>query len=264
MLILMEENYEALSREAARMVANAVRRKPDVRLGFATGSTPLGLYRALVRLHREEGLDFACVVSFNLDEYIGLPADHPQSFHSYMRRNLFDHINVRKENVHIPDGNWTGKCIEYCAHYETLIARASGIDLQILGVGKEGHIGFNEPTSSLASRTRPKTRTYQTTQNNRADFAPNEQPPEAAITMGIGTILEARRILSLASGAAKAKAVALAVEGPITASVSASALQLHRDTPLLLDREAARGLRHGDYYQRVVETTRKLNPERLW
>ncbi len=171
MLILVEENYEALSREAARIVANAILRKPDVRLGLATGSTPLGVYRELVRLHREEGLDFSCVLSFNLDEYIGLPADHPQSFHSYMRQNLFDHINLREENVHIPDGNWSGKCTEYCAHYETLIARACGIDLQVLGIGKDGHIGFNEPTSSLASRTRPKTLTRQTMEDNRADFA---------------------------------------------------------------------------------------------
>jgi glucosamine-6-phosphate deaminase len=264
MLILIEESYAELTRGAARIVANALRRKPELRIGFATGGIPVGLYRELVRLHREERLDFSRVVSFNLDEYIGLPADHPQSFHSYMRRNLFDHINIRSENVHIPDGNWRGSLSDYCASYEALIARAGGIDLQVLGIGKDGHIGFNEPTSSLASRTRPKTLTQQTIEDNRKGFGPNEQPPDAAITMGIGTILEARRILLLASGAAKARAVALAVEGPITASVSASALQLHGDTTLLLDQEASVALRHVDYYRRVAEGTRRLNPERLW
>ncbi len=144
------------------------------------------------------------------------------------------------------------------------IRSAGGIDLQILGIGKDGHIGFNEPASSLASRTRVKTLTRQTLEDNRAGFAAGEEQPQAAITVGIGTIMEARRILLLASGAAKAHAVALAVEGPVTATVTASALQLHPAATILVDRDAAAELRHKEYYESALEMTRKLTPERLW
>jgi glucosamine-6-phosphate deaminase len=263
MLIRIAEDYSQISREAARIVANAMREKPDLCLGLATGGTQVGLYRELVRLHREEKLDFSRIVTFNLDEYIGLPAEHPQSFRSFMFKSFFDHVNIPREQIHIPDGAVREHFGEYCRQYEELIRSAGGIDLQILGIGKDGHIGFNEPTSSLASRTRPKTLTKQTMEDNRRNFPVDEEAPQAAITMGIGTILEARRILLLASGAEKARAVALAVEGPVSSSVSASALQLHPDVTMLVDREAAANLRHKDYYARALEMAKKLTPEKL-
>jgi glucosamine-6-phosphate deaminase len=264
MLVFITDDNTELSREAARMIANAIRKKPDLRVGLATGDTQRGMYRELIRMHREERLDFSRVVTFNLDEYIGLPAGHPQSFRSAMHKALFDHVNITASQIHIPDGTARDNFVEICDRYEEEIRRAGGIDLQVVGIGKDGHIGFNEPTSSLASRTRPKTLTQQTVEDNRHNFPPGQEPPATAITMGIGTILEARRILMLASGAAKAKAVALAVEGPVTASVSASALQMHRDVTVLVDREAAENLQHKDYYRKSLEMTRKLTPNRLW
>jgi glucosamine-6-phosphate deaminase len=264
MLIHFTADYAELSREAARIVANAMRKKPDLRLGLATGDTQQGMYRELVRMHREERLDFSRLVTFNLDEYIGLPAGHPQSFRSFMQRNLFDHVNIAASQIHIPDVAPRESYDEVCAQYEMEIRTAGGIDLQVVGIGKDGHIGFNEPTSSLASRTRPKTLTQQTIEDNRHNFPPGEEPPAVAITMGIGTILETRQILLLASGAAKARAVALAIEGPVTSSVSASALQMHRDITVLVDRDAAESLQHKDYYRKSLEMTRKLTPNRLW
>lgn len=264
MLVFITNDYTELSREAARMIANAMRKKPDLRLGLATGDTQQGMYRELVRVHREDRLDFSRVITFNLDEYIGLPAGHPQSFRAAMHRSLFDHVNITESQIHIPDGSPQDNFDEACNRYEEEIRRAGGIDLQVVGIGKDGHIGFNEPTSSLASRTRPKTLTQQTIEDNRHSFPPGEEPPAAAVTMGIGTILEARRILLLASGAAKAKAVALAVEGPLSASVSASALQMHCDVTILVDREASANLQHKDYYRKSLDMTRRLNPNRLW
>jgi len=264
MLVFITKDYAELSREAARIVARAIRRKRDLRLGLATGETQLGLYRELVRIHREEGLDFARVVTFNLDEYVGLDAGQPQSFRAFMFTNFFDHVNVPVGQIHIPNGALRKDFEKTCEEYERAIQDAGGIDLQVLGIGKDGHIGFNEPASSFASRTRLKTLTAQTIEDNRRNFPPDKETPRAAITMGIGTILEAQRILLLGSGAAKARAIALAIEGPLTASVTASALQLHRDSTLLVDREAAAELRHKDYYDSALEMTRKLTPERLW
>jgi glucosamine-6-phosphate deaminase len=263
MLVRILEDYAGLSREAARIVGHAILQKPDLRLGLATGSTPLGMYRELVRMH-QEGLDFSRVITFNLDEYIGIPSAHPASLHGYMRTNFFDQVNVRAENVHIPDGTMRQDWEQYCAAYENQIGEAGGIDLQVLGIGQQGHIGFNEPSSSLASRTRPKVLTRQTIEENRRHFGAEEKPPRAAITMGIGTILEARRILLLASGSAKAKALALAVEGPVSASVTASALQLHRQVTVLADREASGQLANRDYYLEMLDLTRELTPHRLW
>jgi glucosamine-6-phosphate deaminase len=263
-LVRITEDYAELSHEAARIVANAVHAKPDLRLGLATGSTPIGLYRELIKLHRVCSLDFARVVTFNLDEYIGIPESHPASFHTYMRQNFFDHVNIAPQNIHVPDGSVRDDFAEYCDRYEGQIRAEGGIDLQILGIGKEGHIGFNEPSSSLASRTRPKVLTRTTVEDNRHFFGDNEEPPRIAITMGIGTILESRRILLLASGASKSRAVALAVEGAVTSSVSASALQLHRDVTVIADRPAAAGLAHRDYYEDVIAMTRKITPNRLW
>ena len=263
MLLVLKANADELGREAARMVANAVRRNPALRLGLATGSTMLGMYKELARLHRQENLDFSRVLTFNLDEYLGLPANHPQSFHFFMQQNFFSHVNVAPANIHIPDGAIKGDHQQYCASYEDSIRSAGGIDLQILGIGRNGHVGFNEPTSSLGSRTRLKVLSKETIDDNRKFFAAHEEIPQCAITMGIGTILEARRILLLASGAPKATAIAKAIEGPVTASVTASALQLHSDVTFIVDREAGAQLKQQEYYQRVLEMTTLLTPDRL-
>jgi glucosamine-6-phosphate deaminase len=263
MLLVLKPTKEELGREGARIVANAVRRNSTLRLGLATGSTTIGLYKELVRLHREESLDFSRVITFNLDEYLGLDATHPESFHRFMHDNFFKHVNVTRENIHIPDGTITGDYDKYCAAYEQSIIDVGGIDLQVLGIGRNGHIGFNEPTSSLGSGTRLKVLTKETIDDNRRFFAPGETVPECAITMGIGTILKARRILLLASGSSKATSIAQAIEGPVTASITASALQLHPDVTFIVDEQAGAQLKHHDYYARVLSLTAKLTPDRL-
>ena len=264
MLVMLKTNRDELNREAARIISSAVRRDPSLTLGLATGSTTIGVYAELARMHREEDLDFSQVTTFNLDEYVGLPADHPQSFRYFMQQNLFRHINVNPANIHIPDGMCRGNYDEYCASYEKSIRQAGGIDLQILGIGRNGHIGFNEPASSLGSRTRLKALTRETLEDNRKFFASAEEMPKCAITVGIGTILEARRIVLLAAGSSKAKAVARAIEGPITASVTASALQLHPDVTFIVNEEAAADLAQKDYYRRILELTAEFTPSRLW
>ena len=263
MLVVLKQNYEEVSREAARIVAAAVRSKPALVLGLATGGSTLGMYAELVRMHRDEGLDFSRVVTFNLDEYIGLSSEHPQSLHYFMQRNFFMHVNVPPENRHIPSGMITDDYDDYCAAYEESLRRAGGIDLQILGIGRNGHVGFNEPTSSLGSRTRLKVLSRETIEDNRKSFASESDMPKCGITMGIGTILESRRIVVLASGASKAGPVAKAIEGPITASLTASALQLHSDVTFLVDEEAGAKLSQKDYYRRVLEMTARLTPARL-
>jgi glucosamine-6-phosphate deaminase len=263
MLLVLKPNSEELGHEAARVIAKAVRRNPALRLGLATGSTMLAMYEELVRLHLREGLDFSQVVTFNLDEYLGLSSNHPQSFHHFMRHNFFAHVNVDLSNIHVPDGAIKGNYQQYCASYEEAIRNSGGIDLQILGIGRNGHIGFNEPTSSLGSRTRLKVLSKETIQDNRKFFASQDEIPQCAITMGIGTILESKRILLLAGGSPKAAAIAKAIEGPITASVTASALQLHGDVTFIIDHEAGAELKQQEYYERVLEMTAVLTPERL-
>lgn len=248
MEIIIKENAEEMSQAAARVVAATLNAKPNAVLGLATGSTPLGLYRELVRMHQEEGLDFSQVTTFNLDEYVGLSQKHPQSYHYFMYENLFKHINIPKQNIHIPSGT-THNYAAFCQWYEDRIKQCGGIDLQILGIGTDGHIAFNEPGSSLGSRTRIKTLAKQTIEDNARFFASPEDVPIYAITMGVGTILEARKIILLASGEKKAQAVAAAVEGPVTSMITASALQLHRDCMFILDRAAASALKMLEYYE---------------
>jgi len=262
MLVVLKKDYDDVSSEAARMVAGAVRAKPDIVLGLATGGTPLGLYKELVALHRERSLDFSRATSFNLDEYLGLAPSHPQSYHYFMEQNFFSQVDFPRDRAHVPDGTIQGGYDDYCNRYEKSIKAAGGIDLQVLGIGRNGHIGFNEPTSSLASRTRLKVLSRETLDDNAKFFGPAEGP-SCAITMGIGTILEARRVLLLATGASKAAAVAKSIEGPITCAVSASALQLHPDVTFVLDEPAAAQLTQRDYYHRVLQMTALLTPERL-
>jgi glucosamine-6-phosphate deaminase len=250
MEIIVKDNAEQMSQVAARVVAKVLNAKPDAVLGLATGSTPLGLYKELVRMHKDEGLDFSQVTTFNLDEYVGLTKDHPQSYHYFMHENLFKHINIPTQNVYIPSGT-TDNYEAFCRWYEQEIVDSGGIDLQVLGIGGDGHIAFNEPSSSLGSRTRIKTLAKQTIDDNARFFDAPGQVPVYAITMGVGTILEARKIILLANKRNKAAAVAAAIEGPVTSMNTASALQLHRDTMAILDREAASALKMLDYYEWV-------------
>jgi len=257
MRVIVEPTKEGVSRRAAQFVASLVRKRPNCVLGLATGGTPLGMYAELIRMHREEGLDFSRVVTFNLDEYVGLAATHPQSYRYFMQQNLFDHINIDPRDTHVPDG----RALDfeaYCEQYERLISDEGGIDLQVLGIGSDGHIAFNEPGSSLGSRTRLKSLTEETVRDNARFFGSEEAVPRLAITMGVGTILESRQCLLLAAGAHKAKAIRETIEGPITAQITASALQLHRDVIAILDEEAARLLERRDYYLEVEKAQAAL------
>ena len=248
MEVIIKPTAEAATGVAGRLLANLIRKKSNAVLGLATGSTPLLLYRELIGMK----LDWSRIVAFNLDEYVGLPPQHPQSYHNFMWENLFSHVNIAKKNVHIPDG-LTQDVPRFCARYEKQIRAAGGIDLQVLGIGTDGHIGFNEPTSSLASRTRIKTLTRQTRLDNARFFGGEAQVPHHVITMGIGTILEARQCLLLAFGKKKARAIAKAVEGPITAMNPASALQQHPRVAVGLDEAAASKLKMKDYYRWVYD-----------
>ena len=238
MLVEVFSDYEAISNRAAEIVTDQIRRKPDSVIGFATGSTPLGLYKRLIQNHKERGLDFSKITTFNLDEYIGLSPQHDQSYHYFMWHNLFDHVNVTPARVHIPQG-MADDVEAFCAWYEQRIEQAGGIDLQILGIGANGHIAFNEPGSSLGSRTRIKTLTQKTIADNARFFDDPAQVPQYAITMGIGTIMDARKVLLLGSGAGKADAIKATLEGPITAMVPATIVQLHRHAQILIDDAAA-------------------------
>jgi glucosamine-6-phosphate deaminase len=239
--------YEEMSRAAAQEVADVLNAKPNAVLGMATGSSPLGVYQELVKMHQRGEVDFSHVTTFNLDEYVGLPITHEQSYHHFMQENFFRHVNIPPQNVHIPSGTTTNYRA-FCQWYEKRIVECGGIDIQILGIGSDGHIAFNEPTSSLSSRTRLKTLAKQTIDDNARFFDKPEDVPIYAITMGVGTIMEARRIVLLANGAKKAEAVVAAVEGPVTSMITASALQMHPSTKMFLDEPAAAKLKMREYY----------------
>lgn len=246
MEIVIQPTAADANKLAARLFAGYIRKKSGTVIGLATGSTPLALYRELIAMK----LDWRKVTTFNLDEYIGLAPDHPQSYQQFMRENLFKHVSVLKKNVHVPDG-LARDIPKFCVKYEKQIRSAGGIDVQLLGIGTDGHIGFNEQTSSLASRTRIKTLTQQTRKDNARFFGSEEAVPHHVITMGIGTILEARHCVLLAFGKNKARAIAEAAEGPITAMNPASALQQHPKVTVFLDEEAASELKLKDYYRWV-------------
>ena len=248
MEVVIKRDYDQMSKAAAQLVVDVLNTKPNAVLGMATGSTPLGLYQELVRLYKAGHVDFSHVTTFNLDEYVGLPANHPQSYHYFMREHFFQHVNIPQHNINIPSGT-TSNYPAFCQWYEGRIAECGGIDLQILGIGSDGHIAFNEPGSSLSSRTRLKTLSKQTIDDNARFFERRESVPVYAITMGVGTILDARRLVLVASGKTKAKAIAHAVEGPVTSMVTASAIQLHRDATVIVDGEAAAGLTMREYYE---------------
>jgi glucosamine-6-phosphate deaminase len=239
MLLYVVDDAEAMARLAAGLVAEQMARKRPYVLGLPTGNTPLPFYRELVRRAKAGELDFADVVTFNLDEYGGLAPGNPNSYHAYMRRHLFDHVNIKPDNVHVPDGGAADLDAE-AERYEAAIEAAGGIDCQVLGIGMNGHIGFNEPGSSLGSLTRTKYLRGETRARAADAFGGEARVPREVITMGCGTILKARRILVLASSADKAEIVKRAFEGPVTAMVPASILQLHRFVTAVVTRECAR------------------------
>jgi len=250
MEVIITPDPAAASHLAARRIARLVREKPDAVLGLATGSTPVSLYKELIRMHREEGLDFSRVRTFNLDEYLGLAPGHPASYHRFMEENFFSGVNIPRENIRLPDGLATD-VPAHCAAYEQAIRDAGGIDLQVLGIGSDGHIGFNEHGSSLASRTRIKTLTRRTREDNARFFDKPEDVPHHVITMGIGTIMETRSVVLLAFGEGKSAAIAGAVEGAVTASNPATILQMHPEAKFYLDEPAAGSLVRADYYKWV-------------
>ena len=252
MEIIIQTDSTSASVLAAGIVGRLIREKRDCVLGLATGETPVKLYRELVRMHREEELDFSRVTTFNLDEYVGLSSDHPASYHHYMEENLFSLVNIPHHRIHVPDG-MAPEVPEYCQQYEGAIQAAGGIDIQILGIGGDGHIGFNEPTSSLASRTRIKTLSEQTRRDNAHQFGDPGKVPHHVITMGVGTIMQSRMCLLLAFGEKKAKAVTKMVEGPVTSMVPASILQMHPQAKIFLDESAASQLEKREYYQWVFD-----------
>ncbi len=236
--ISIVKDYDEMSRRAARIIADAIRNKPNLVLGLATGSTPVGCYQELIRMHKEEGLDFSRVITFNLDEYIRLPPTHPQSYRYFMDENLFRHVNIKIENTYVPDG-LSADLQRTCKEFEELIKRAGGIDLQLLGIGANGHIAFNEPGSSFDFRTMVVNLSERTIKDNARFFKSIEEVPRQALSMGMGTIMEVRKIILLASGVGKAEAAAKSVEGPITTDVPASILQRHPNCIFILDEEAA-------------------------
>jgi glucosamine-6-phosphate deaminase len=233
---------------AASRIADLVAARPDAVLGLATGSTPLPVWAAL----RERGADLSRVRGFALDEYLGLPPGHPESYRAVLTREVVEPLGLDPARVHVP-GDDGGPVESAGARYEAAIREAGGIDLQILGIGRTGHIGFNEPGSSLASRTRIKTLTEATRRDNARFFPSEDDVPRHCLTQGLGTILEARELVLLAFGEAKAEAVAGAVEGPVSAGLPGSVIQLHPEVTVLVDEAAASRLRYADYYRSAWE-----------
>jgi glucosamine-6-phosphate deaminase len=252
MEIIIQPDAKSASELAARIVARIINRKGESVLGLATGSTPLLLYKELIHLYKRGEITFDRVTTFNLDEYVGLSKTHPASYNHYMWENFLKHIDIPEHRVHIPEG-LAPDIPAHCKQYEGAIRAAGGIDIQVLGIGTDGHIGFNEPTSSLASRTRIKTLTKQTRDDNAPFFDKDEHVPHHVITMGVGTIMESRKCLLMAFGEKKADAVAQTVEGPTTALVPASILQMHPEAVVIIDEGAASKLKKADYYRWVFD-----------
>lgn len=252
----MEVVITADADEAADVVAGIFARvlasRPAPVLGLATGSSPLGVYGRLIDAHRRGELTAAHASAVLLDEYVGLPADHPETYHAFIRREFVDHVDLPAERLFGPDVA-AADLLDACQRYDQLIADLGGVDVQLLGIGSDGHIGFNEPVSSLSSRTRLKTLTDATRADNARFFEGRiEAVPRHVVTQGLGTILEARHLVLIACGANKAEAIAQAVEGPLSAMVPASVLQLHRHATVVVDEAAAAGLRLADYYRETL------------
>jgi glucosamine-6-phosphate deaminase len=253
MEVIIRPTAKSASQFVAALVARELRLRPRLVLGLATGRTMESVYAVLSEMHRSQGLDFSQCETFNLDEYIGLPPGDPHSYRHYMDEHLFSRVNIPRDRTHLPNGVAPDLAAE-SQRYERLIQDAGGIDLQLLGLGEAGHIGFNEPLSALLSRTREKALTPTTRRQNAGLFGGRlERVPKRAITMGVGTILESKRCLLLVTGKTKSRILAKAVEGPITSMISASALQLHPRCTVIVDEAAATHLRGRKYYRWVFE-----------
>ena len=252
MRVIIEPDYEKLSLWAAEYVVNKINafNPTDDRkfvLGLPTGSSPIGMYQAIIKAHKEGRISFKNVLTFNMDEYVNLPEDHPESYHTFMKKNLFDHIDCPKENIHILNGNAENLQAE-CARYEQMIKDAGGIDLFIGGIGPDGHIAFNEPGSSLSSRTRIKTLTTDTRIANARFFGGKpEDVPSLALTVGVGTVMSAKEVLILCNGHNKSRALQAAVEGAVTQMWTISSLQLHPYGIVVCDEAACEEIKHGTY-----------------
>jgi len=229
-------SYDEMCKLAAEMVAKQIKDKPNIVLGFATGSTPLGMYRELVKMYREGELDLSQVITFNLDEYLGLTPEHPQSYHYYMYDNFFKHVNIKKENIHIPKGD-TKDPVQECLNYEREIEKVGGIDLQILGIGVNGHVGFNEPDINLEAKTHVIQLSDDTIAANSRFFRNLNEVPKRAITMGMKTIMKSKKIILMAWGLEKKEAVLKAISRHINTEIPASLLQLHNDITLIVDKK---------------------------
>ena len=264
MRLIIEPNYDLMSQWAANHVierinaAKPTKEKPFV-LGLPTGSSPIGMYRALVKAYQEGKVSFKNVLTFNMDEYVGLPEDHPESYHSFMFTNLFNHIDCPKENIHILNGNAKDLAAE-CAHYEQMIEEAGGIDLFLGGIGPDGHIAFNEPGSSLTSRTRQKTLTTDTIIANSRFFENDiNTVPKTALTVGVGTVMAAKEVMILVNGHAKCRALQAAVEGSVNHMWTISALQMHQHGIIVADDAACEELKVGTYrYFKDIEKNNLL------
>ena len=243
MKIIVVSNYDEMSKIAAEFIAKEIKSNRNPVLGLATGGTPLGTYKELIQMHKKGALDFTGVKTFNLDEYLGLGPKDKNSYNFFMWDNLFKHINVSPANVQIPKGD-TDNPDQFCKQYEDNIKRSGGIDLQLLGIGRDGHIAFNEPGSPFDSRTRVVGLSQETIEDNARFFEKGQEVPRQAITMGVGTILEAKKILLIANGAKKADICVKFIEGKPTEEISASALQRHKDVTIILDKEAASKLKN--------------------
>ena len=246
MRIIVCKDYEEVSKKAAQMILSQVTLKPNSVLGLATGSTPIGMYENLVKFNKKGDIDFSEVRTFNLDEYYNLPKNNTQSYHYFMHKNLFDHININPANVHIPNG-MTDDVNAECRRYDELIKEADGVDIQVLGIGNNAHIGFNEPTVSFEKGTHLVELEESTIEANSRFFDNIGDVPKKAITMGVGSIFKSRKIMLIATGENKAEAIYNTVYGKVVPEVPASILQFHSDIVLILDKEAAKLLKEEDY-----------------
>ena len=250
MEVIIRKDKESATKLVAKVIRDAVDADPSMVLGLATGRTMEALYDELVRLYDTKKIEFSRCSSFNLDEYVGLPKGDPNSYRAYMNKWLFERTDFNISRTHVPHGYAEDLDAE-CAVYEAKIAGLGGIDLQLLGIGSSGHIGFNEPMSSLRSLTRVKALTPATIEQNSPLFENPEDMPRRSITMGVNTIIDSKRAILLATGASKANIIAKAVEGPLTSVVTASALQMHKHCTIVVDEEAAAELQHREYYDWV-------------
>ena len=261
MKVVVAKDYDEMVHFGAKFTVHLINMKEEVNLALATGNTMIGFYRELVRMYMNGEVSFLGCTTFNLDEYVGIPKEHPASFHYYMKKHFINLVDIPESKVHIPDGNSINP-VQEAMEYEEKIKEAGGLDIAIAGIGVNGHIAFNEPGSSLSSRTRVKSLNRETRKLYAKDFGDENLVPKYVITMGVGTIMEATFVLLLASGEAKAQAVAATVEGPITAMVPASILQMHQHAFVIVDQEAA-SLLKGEY-QSVPEALGDPFEEYFW